>query len=98
MNYISISSPEMQENSQVTADDRFYSHGPRPPRSSLAPLQLSRPRTREEMQQLAQEVWRQRGLALFDPLLIDDAWIRQALVNEANRLYGRRATTSPEVR
>lgn len=63
--------------------------GPRPPRSSLASLQLSRARTREEMQRLAEEAWRQRGLALIDPLLITDDFARQALINEANRLYGR---------
>lgn len=60
-------------------------------RSSLGKYQLSRPRTREEMQELAVTVWRQRGLALIDPLLIPDDFARQALINEANRLYGRRA-------
>ncbi len=63
--------------------------GPRPPRSSLAGVQLAKARTREEMQRLAEEAWRQRGLALIDPLLINDDFARQALINEANRLYGR---------
>ncbi len=63
--------------------------GPRPPRSTLARLQLTRPRTTEEMRKLAEEVWRQKGLALIDPLLITDDFARQALINEANRLYGR---------
>lgn len=58
-------------------------------RSQLGRLQLSRPRTSEEMRKLAEQVWRQRGLALIDPLLIDDDFARQALINEANRLYGR---------
>lgn len=71
--------------------------GPRLPRSSLAPLQLTRPRTLEEMRALAEQVWRQRGLALIDPLLINDDFARQALINEANRLYGRRMTAG-EVR
>lgn len=60
-------------------------------RSSLGKFQLSRARTREEMKDLAVAVWRQRGLALIDPLLIPDDFARQALINEANRLYGRRA-------
>jgi len=64
---------------------------PRAPRSSLAPAQLIRARTREDMQKLASDAWRQRGLALIDPLLINDDFARQALINEANRLYGRRA-------
>ena len=68
----------------------FKSQGPRFPRSSLAPVQLVRAHTREEMRKLAEAAWRQRGLALIDPLLINDEFARQALVNEANRLYGRR--------
>jgi hypothetical protein len=68
--------------------------GPRPPRSTLGRVQLTRPRTSEEMRKLAEDVWRQRGLALIDPLLIADDFARQALINEANRLYGR----NPEVR
>lgn len=70
---------------------------PRPPRSSLASLQLTRPRTLEEMRQLAEQVWRQRGLALIDPLLINDDFARQALINEATRLYGRRSAVELEV-
>lgn len=66
--------------------------GPRPPCSTLARMQLTRPRTTEEMRKLAQDVWRQRGLALIDPLLITDDFARQALINEANRLYGRNQT------
>lgn len=66
-------------------------------RSSLAKHQLSRARTREEMRDLAVAVWRQRGLALIDPLLIPDDFARQALINEANRLYGRRAESVQEV-
>lgn len=64
--------------------------GPLPPRSPLARLQLSRARTSEEMRRLATDVWRQRGLALIDPLLIPDDFARQALINEATRLYGRK--------
>jgi len=72
-------------------DNRIRVNGPRLPRSPLARLQLARPRTSEEMHKLAVEVWRQRGLALIDPLLITDDFARQALINEANRLYGRNA-------
>jgi hypothetical protein len=69
-------------------------YGPKPPRSSLAQLQLSRPRTSEEMRKMATEVWRSRGLALIDPLLIPDDFARQALINEATRLYGRQSPTA----
>lgn len=74
---------------RASADDCIRAHGPQPLRSSLARLQLTRPRTSEEMRKLAVDVWRQRGLALIDPLLITDDFARQALINEANRLYGR---------
>jgi hypothetical protein len=35
--------------------------------------------------------WRTQGVAVLRPEDIRDDWTRQALVNEANRLYGRRA-------
>lgn len=71
--------------------------GPRVPRSSLAPLQLARARTAQEMSELAMQVWRQRGLALIDPLMVMDDFARQALINEANRLYGRRSPVGKAV-
>jgi hypothetical protein len=33
--------------------------------------------------------WRQQGLVVLRPEDVRDDWIRQALINEANRLYGR---------
>jgi hypothetical protein len=85
-----------EKTNQIRESKSLTSHsgiqGPRPPHSTLARLQLTRPRTTEEMRKLAQEVWRQRGLALIDPLLITDDFARQALINEANRLYGRNQT------
>lgn len=90
MNNDSMNS-ELMQSSVVSA--RFYSglDGPRALSSPLGRVQLSRPRTSEELRTLAEQVWRQRGLALIDPLLINDDFARQALINEANRLYGRRA-------
>ena len=35
------------------------------------------------------EAWQRHGLAIFDPAEIDDDWLRQAVRNEAERLYGR---------
>jgi len=34
--------------------------------------------------------WRKQGIVVIRPADIRDAWTRQALVNEATRLYGRR--------
>jgi hypothetical protein len=35
--------------------------------------------------------WRKQGVIMHRPEEVRDDWIRQALINEANRLYGRRA-------
>lgn len=35
-------------------------------------------------------IWKQAGLAVFDPEDIRDEWFRQAVINEAEKLYGRR--------
>ena len=34
--------------------------------------------------------WRQQGVVVIRPADVRDDWTRQALVNEATRLYGRR--------
>lgn len=39
------------------------------------------------------EAWQSYGLAVFDLNDIPDDWTRQAIENEANRLYGRRERT-----
>jgi hypothetical protein len=35
--------------------------------------------------------WRTQGVVVLRPEDVRDDWIRQALINEANPLYGRRA-------
>jgi hypothetical protein len=35
--------------------------------------------------------WRHQGVVVLRPDDVRDDWIRQVLINEANRLYGRRA-------
>jgi hypothetical protein len=35
--------------------------------------------------------WRTQGVITLRPEDVRDDWIRQALINEANRLYGRRS-------
>jgi hypothetical protein len=34
--------------------------------------------------------WRHQGVVVLRPEDVRDGWTRQALINEANRLYGRR--------
>ena len=36
------------------------------------------------------ECWHRHGIAVLHPDDIDDEWMRQAVINEAERLYGRR--------
>jgi hypothetical protein len=35
--------------------------------------------------------WRHQGVVVLRPEEVRDDWARQALINEANRLYGRRS-------
>ena len=50
-------------------------------RSEPSPLEL------EDMRKLA---WQQQGVVVLQPDEVVDPWLRQALVNEAQRRYGRR--------
>lgn len=34
--------------------------------------------------------WHRHGLLVIDPEDVSDEWLRQALLNEANKRYGRR--------
>ena len=36
------------------------------------------------------QAWRSHGLAVLDPEDIRDDWLRQAVINETDRQYGRR--------
>jgi hypothetical protein len=39
--------------------------------------------------------WRTQGVVVLRPEDVRDDWTRQALINEANRLYGRRHGDRP---
>ena len=36
------------------------------------------------------EAWRRLGVIVVDPEDIDDDWLRQAFINHATKIYGRR--------
>ena len=60
--------------------------GPRSPlgrhvRSEPSPLDL---------QDMRKRAWQQQGVVVLQPEEVVDPWLRQALVNEAERRYGRR--------
>ena len=64
-------------------------HGaPRPPRSCLD--RGPSPTTPWALDAMRQQAWQQHGVAALAITDITDAWLRQALVNEATRRWGRR--------
>lgn len=59
---------------------RVYSMGP----SNRSEMQVQR-----DVHELRARAWREQGLIILDPADIDDDWFRQALINEANKQFGR---------
>ena len=37
---------------------------------------------------MRRRAWREQGIATLSINMIDDPWLRQAILNEAKRLYG----------
>ena len=46
--------------------------------------------TEEELFAMRRAAWRKQGIVVVRLSDVRDDWIRQALINEATRLYGRR--------
>ena len=64
--------------------------GPAGYRSCLARVQASTAPSDEDLLAMRRAAWRSQGVIVLRPQDIRDDWTRQALVNEADRLYGRR--------
>jgi hypothetical protein len=64
--------------------------GPRGYRSCLARAQARVAPSEEDLLAMRRAAWRTQGVTMLRPEEIRDDWTRQALINEANRLYGRR--------
>ena len=60
------------------------------PRGSLQRHQLRTAPTEDELLAMRRAAWRKQGVAVLRIADIHDEWIRQAVVNEAERLYGHR--------
>jgi hypothetical protein len=58
--------------------------------SSLARWAARSPSPEAELVAMRRAAWRTQGVVVLRPEDVRDDWTRQALVNEANRLYGRR--------
>jgi hypothetical protein len=60
------------------------------PRGSLERHLPETPPTEQELFAMRRAAWRRQGIAVIRPADVRDEIIRQALVNEATRLYGQR--------
>jgi hypothetical protein len=65
--------------------------GPAGYRSSLACAAVRSPAPESELVAMRRTAWRHQGVVVIRPEEVRDDWTRQALINEANRLYGRRS-------
>jgi hypothetical protein len=63
--------------------------GPAGYRSCLARTQARTAPSDEDLLAMRRAAWRQQGVVVLRPDDVRDDWARQALINEANRLYGR---------
>jgi hypothetical protein len=64
--------------------------GPAGYRSCLAGAQARTAPSDDDLLAMRRAAWRTQGVVVLRPEDIRDDWARQALINEANRLYGRR--------
>ena len=58
-------------------------------RSSLGRFQNQPATSAAELYALRRAAWQQQGVAVLAVADIADDWLRQALISEANRLYGQ---------
>jgi hypothetical protein len=64
--------------------------GPAGYRSCLARSQPRTATSDEDLLAMRRAAWRSQGVVVLRPEDVRDDWARQALINEANRLYGLR--------
>ena len=65
--------------------------GPTGYRSCLARTQARPAPTDEDLLAMRRAAWSKQGVIMLRPEEVRDDWTRQALINEAERLYGRRS-------
>jgi hypothetical protein len=64
--------------------------GPAGYRSCLARAQARPAPSDDDLVAMRRAAWRVQGVVVLRPEDVRDDWTRQALINEANRLYGQR--------
>ena len=67
---------------------------PTTPKSPLG-RHLRREPSPLELEDMRKRAWQQQGVVVLQPEEVVDPWLRQALVNEAERRYGRRREGGP---
>ena len=60
------------------------------PRGSLERHLPCTASTEDELLAMRRAAWRKQGIVVIKPVDVRDEWTRQAIENEANRLYGQR--------
>jgi hypothetical protein len=66
-------------------------NAPPPTRYALGRLVPRAATTEPELFLMRRRAWLEQGIAVLAVDLIRDDWVRQAITNEANRLYGEPA-------
>lgn len=61
-----------------------------PIRTSLANAVMSGPTATSELDAMRRRAWREQGVVALKPEDITDDWLRQAVVNEAVKRWGKR--------
>ena len=69
--------------------------GPAGYRSCLAAAQPRRAPSDDDLRALRRAAWRGQGVVVLRPEDVRADWLRQALINEAERLYGPRPGDRP---
>jgi hypothetical protein len=59
-------------------------------RSSLANSIMSGPTSTRDLDTMRRRAWREQGVVALKPEDINDDWLRQAVVNEAVKRWGKR--------
>jgi hypothetical protein len=59
-------------------------------KSQLGRILPQRAATGDELLAMRKAAWHRQGVVVLRPEDIADEWVRQALISEATRLYGRR--------
>jgi hypothetical protein len=63
-------------------------NAPFTPRCVLGRLVPSAATSEAELFAMRRRAWREQGIVILSVRGIDDPWLRQAVINEAKRLYG----------